>query len=148
MPDALKERITHAPMLILERSLEERTQIIREDYVENMSVDYMSRDGEEAGWLNFRDYLLGALERISKRLGGERYSQLRGHMEQALAQQQSTGDVHAHDAWIQPLLQNYYDPMYDYQLGQKQGGYLSVEARMPLSGGPVTMPLRKQYTLK
>jgi tRNA 2-selenouridine synthase len=62
-------------------------------------------------------------------LGGERYSQLRGLMEQALIQQESTGDVHAHDAWIQPLLQNYYDPMYDYQLGQKQG-------RILVRGGP------------
>ena len=123
LPDSLKERMTHAPLLVLEQSLEDRTQY-REDYVENMSADYRSRDGEEAGWLNFRDYLLGALERISKRLGGERYNQLRGFMEQALAQQESTGDVHAHDAWIQPLLQNYYDPMYDYQLGQKQGQIL------------------------
>ncbi|MGO1460901.1 MAG: tRNA 2-selenouridine(34) synthase MnmH [Marinobacter sp.] len=129
IPDSLKERMAHAPLLVLEQSLEDRTQIIREDYVENMTADYMARDGDEAGWLNFRDYLLGALERISKRLGGDRYSQLRGFMEQALVKQESTGDVHAHDAWIQPLLQNYYDPMYDYQLGQKQGEIL-------VRGGP------------
>jgi len=129
MPDALKERMTHAPLLILERSLEDRTRIIREDYVEAMSADYMSRDGAEAGWLNFRDYLLGALARISKRLGGDRYGQLLGFMEQALAQQERNGDVLAHDAWIQPLLQDYYDPMYDYQLNQKQG-------RVLVRGGP------------
>ncbi|SHK18779.1 tRNA 2-selenouridine synthase [Marinobacter antarcticus] len=129
MPDALQERIAHAPLLILEQTLEDRTRIIREDYVENMSADYMSRDGEEAGWLNFRDYLLGALDRISKRLGGERHGKLRSFMEQALAQQESSGDVHGHDAWIQPLLQDYYDPMYDYQLGRKQG-------RILVRGGP------------
>lgn len=124
LPDALKERMTRTPLLILEESLEDRTGIIREDYVENMASDYMSRDGEEAGWLNFRDYLLGALERISKRLGGERHRQLRTLMEQALAQQESTGNIEGHDAWIQPLLQDYYDPMYDYQLRQKQGNIL------------------------
>jgi|NGEPerStandDraft_5_1074534.scaffolds.fasta_scaffold00389_4 tRNA 2-selenouridine synthase len=129
MPDTLKERIDHAPLLILERPMEDRTRIIREDYVEAMSADYMSRDGEEAGWLNFRDYLLGALDRISKRLGGERHRQLRSFMEQALARQGSSGDVHPHDAWIQPLLQDYYDPMYDYQLSHKQGQVL-------VRGGP------------
>lgn len=124
MPDAMKERMAQAPLLILEQSLEDRTRIIREDYVEAMSADYINRDGEEAGWLNFRDYLLEALGRISKRLGGERYSQLRSVMEQALKEQERNGDVHAHDAWIQPLLQDYYDPMYDYQLSKKQGQIL------------------------
>ncbi|OHY80379.1 tRNA 2-selenouridine(34) synthase MnmH [Marinobacter sp. AC-23] len=129
MPDTLKERMAHAPLLILEQTLEDRTRIIREDYVEGMSADYMRRDGEETGWLNFCDYLLGALERISKRLGGERHGQLRSLMEQALTQQERTGDVHTHNAWIQPLLQNYYDPMYDYQLSQKRG-------RILVRGGP------------
>lgn len=140
IPDSLKERIAQAPLLVLERSLEDRIQIIREDYVENMSADYMSRDGEEAGWLNFRNYLLEALERISKRLGGDRYSQLRGFMEQALAKQENTGSVNGHDAWIQPLLQNYYDPMYDYQLGKKQG-------EIHVHGGPnVLMEWAKKNT--
>ena len=129
MPDAMKERMAQAPLLVLEQSLEDRTRIIREDYVEAMSADYINRDGEEAGWLNFSDYLLEALGRISKRLGGERHSQLRSIMEQALAEQERSGDVHAHDAWIQPLLRDYYDPMYDYQLRQKQGKIL-------VRGGP------------
>ncbi|WP_417502200.1 tRNA 2-selenouridine(34) synthase MnmH [Marinobacter sp.] len=141
LPDALKERMARAPLLVLEQSLEERTRIIREDYVEGMCTDYIKRDGEEAGWLNFRDYLLGALERISKRLGGERHSQLRSLMEQALQQQESRGDVDGHDAWIQPLLQNYYDPMYDYQLSQKQGQILirgGAETVIAWAGGNVS----------
>lgn len=125
MPDTLKERMAHAPLLVLEQSLEDRTQIIREDYVEHMFTGYMNRDGEEAGWQNFCEYLLGALDRISKRLGGERHRQLRNIMEQALTQQASNGEVCGHDAWIQPLLQEYYDPMYDYQLNKKQGEILT-----------------------
>ncbi|WP_100637957.1 tRNA 2-selenouridine(34) synthase MnmH [Marinobacter salexigens] len=132
LPDTLKERMAQAPLLILEQSLEDRVQIIREDYVVNMCADYKQRDGEEAGWLNFRDYLLGSLERIRKRLGGERHRQLHSIMEQALTQQESNGKLHAHDDWIQPLLQEYYDPMYDYQLRQKQGQIL-------VRGGPATL---------
>ncbi|PCM42949.1 tRNA 2-selenouridine(34) synthase MnmH [Marinobacter sp. ANT_B65] len=132
IPDALKNQIAHAPLLIVEQPLEERTRIIREDYVEKMLADYARRDGEAAGWLNFRDYLLGALDRISKRLGGERHNQLRNSMSQALEQQERSGDVHGHDAWIQSLLQDYYDPMYDYQLSQKQGEIF-------VRGGPDTV---------
>lgn len=128
LPASLRDRIAKAPLLVLEQTLEYRTQIIREDYVESMSADYRRRDGEEAGWLNFRDYLLGALDRIRKRLGGERHTQLRKVMEQALKQQESNGDVRLHNAWIQPLLQDYYDPMYDYQLNQKQGRILACGA--------------------
>ena len=97
-----------------------------------MYSDYVDRDGAEAGWLNFRDYLLSAIDRIRKRLGGERHQQLRGLMDQALLQQEATGETAAHNAWIQSLLQDYYDPMYDYQLGKKEG-------RILVRGGPKTI---------
>ncbi len=132
LPDTLRERMSAAPLLVLERSLEERTAIIREDYVEGMCADYLARDGEENGWLNFQEYLLSALDRIRKRLGGERHQQLRKVMEDALSLQQRQHDLSGHDAWIQALLQDYYDPMYDYQLSKKQG-------RILVRGGPKTI---------
>ena len=132
LPESLRARMASAPLLILERPMEERIAIIREDYVEGMFSDYVSRDGADAGWLNFRDYLLSAIDRIQKRLGGERHKQLRSLMEQALELQEATGETAAHNAWIQSLLQDYYDPMYDYQLSQKEG-------RILVRGGPATI---------
>lgn len=132
LPESLKNRMAESPLLILEQPMEERIGIIREDYVEGMFADYVNRDGTEAGWLNFRDYLLSAIDRIRKRLGGERHRQLRGLMEEALLQQETTGRTGAHDAWIEALLKDYYDPMYDYQLSQKEG-------RILVRGGPKTI---------
>lgn len=129
LPESLRDRMAEAPLMVLDQPIEERVRIIREDYVDQMSSDYTARDGEEAGWLNFRDYLLSALDRIRKRLGGERHSRLRQQMEQALSIQATTGDVTAHHQWIQGLLEDYYDPMYDYQLNQKEG-------RVVVQGGP------------
>lgn len=129
LPLDLRERMTSAPLLVLERPLSERIAIIREDYVEGMVSDYQARDGEAAGWENFRDYLLSALDRIRKRLGGERHQRLRGIMEDALAQQARDGDLSGHEQWIKSLLTDYYDPMYDYQLSQKSG-------RIAMAGGP------------
>ena len=31
-----------------------------------------------------------------------------------------TGETQQHKAWIRTLLVDYYDPMYDYQLGRKR----------------------------
>lgn len=129
LPLDLRERMASAPLLILERPLSERIAIIREDYVENMLHDYRQRDGEAAGWENFCDYLLSALDRVRKRLGGERHQRLRRIMEDALALQEESGDLSGHEIWIKSLLTDYYDPMYDYQLSQKSG-------RIAMAGGP------------
>lgn len=129
LPEHLRARMSESPLLILEQPMAERVDIIRTDYVEHMLADYIARDGEEAGWLNFRDYLLSAIDRIRKRLGGARHQELRTLMEQALEQQERTGDTSGHHLWIEALLTDYYDPMYDYQLSQKQG-------RILVRGGP------------
>jgi tRNA 2-selenouridine synthase len=129
LPEPLRVRMAEAPLLILEQPLPERVALIRQDYVEDMHAAYLARDGETAGWLNFRDYLLSAIDRIRRRLGGERHQRLRQLMAQALARQEATGEVTGHDAWITALLQDYYDPMYDYQLSQKGG-------RILVRGGP------------
>ena len=53
-------------------------------------------------------------------------------MEAALSQQEISGQTEAHNAWIETLLRDYYDPMYDYQLRQKEGQILVL-------GGPKTI---------
>ncbi len=124
LPDSLNHRIATSPLMILERPLNERIEIIRQDYVEDMLAAYVDRDGPGAGWASFRDYLLSALDRIRKRLGGERHRQLRAIMSAALDEQEASGDARGHHEWIKVLLTEYYDPMYDYQLGQKQARIL------------------------
>ncbi|WP_372966569.1 tRNA 2-selenouridine(34) synthase MnmH [Marinobacter sp.] len=128
LPEQLRTRMSESNLLVLEQPMEERIAIIRADYVEGMLADYITRDGEEAGWLNYRDYLLSALDRIRKRLGGVRHQKLRTLMERAL-EQQAQGSTEGHNGWIEGLLKDYYDPMYDYQLSQKQGKIL-------VRGGP------------
>ncbi|HPY40365.1 MAG TPA: tRNA 2-selenouridine(34) synthase MnmH, partial [Thiolinea sp.] len=41
-------------------------------------------------------------------------------MQAALAQQMRTGETWLHRIWIEFLLIDYYDPMYDYQISQKR----------------------------
>ncbi|MFH7115041.1 tRNA 2-selenouridine(34) synthase MnmH, partial [Klebsiella pneumoniae] len=45
-------------------------------------------------------------------------------LDEALVHRQRTASTEAHFAWLVPLLEEYYDPMYRYQLGKKAGKIL------------------------
>ena len=38
----------------------------------------------------------------------------------AIEEQLASGDTSMHDGWIEALLTDYYDPMYEYQLSAKK----------------------------
>ena len=50
-------------------------------------------------------------------------------MQQAFQQQWREGDLRGHREWIAALLEQYYDPMYEYQLEQRAGRELSLFVR-------------------
>lgn len=124
LPQSLREKMARAPMMVLERTLDERVQVILEDYVIDMVAGYQARDGEQAGFAQFREYLRSSLARLRRRLGGERLQRLDDMMVAALDTQEATGELEGHRAWIREMLTGYYDPMYDYQLSRREGTVL------------------------
>jgi tRNA 2-selenouridine synthase len=56
---------------------------------------------------------------IRKRLGMQRYQALVDAQRYAVNIMQNTGSLEHHRDWLVPLLEQYYDPMYTYQLGKK-----------------------------
>ncbi|MGM0451162.1 MAG: tRNA 2-selenouridine(34) synthase MnmH [Pseudomonadota bacterium] len=124
LPVSLQNRLAESPRIMLEQPFETRVENILEDYVVDMSGGFMDRDGAEAGFEAFRGFLLDALGRIRKRLGGLRHQQLESVMNEALERQWRSGDLERHRDWIRALLTEYYDPMYDYQLSQRDGRVL------------------------
>ena len=75
----------------------------------------MADDAQE----KFSAFLLGSLERIQRRLGGERHAELHATMEQALTHNDPAESEALHRQWIERLLSEYYDPMYEYQINKK-----------------------------
>lgn len=124
LPLSLREKMARAPMIVLERNLEERTQVILEDYVIDMAAGFQERDGREQGFGHFSQFLRDSLGRLRRRLGGERHQRLDAVMSRALEAQYATGDLEGHRIWIRELLTDYYDPMYDYQLAKREGQVL------------------------
>ena len=70
------------------------------------------------GFERFAKGLLESLERIQRRLGGQRYAELKAVMQDALAAHER-GNPETHKTWIGELLTGYYDPMYDYQMNNR-----------------------------
>lgn len=124
LPENLRQRMQAAPMLAVEESLAERVQVILEDYIVDLGERYSASEGLLEGPALHRTRLLEGLDRIRKRLGGERHQAIRTLMEKAFAQQRESGEVDEHRAWISALLETYYDPMYSYQLAQRGGTIL------------------------
>lgn len=111
--------MANCPLVVLESTLEERINVVIQDYVIDMTADFIARDGQERGFENFSEYLFASLERIERRLGSERKNTLMSQMKEALVHQKHSNSYEGHRTWVQCLLSEYYDPMYDFQLAKK-----------------------------
>lgn len=115
LPKPLVEHFRQADLVVLERSMEERVQITFDEYILVSQADYLATFGEEEGRNQWFDYMVNCLDRIRKRLGGLRHQQIKKLLHDA----HESNDLEQHKEWIEQLLHDYYDPMYDYQLQQK-----------------------------
>lgn len=120
LPLPLRHAMHQAPLIVLEACFEERVEEVLTGYVREMAVAFERYYGPDEARQPFADYLLGALGRIHKRLGGQRHRRIEEQLRAALSAQYEHGDLGRHRAWIARLLAEYYDPMYDYQLQGKR----------------------------
>lgn len=84
-----------------------------------MHHDFTHAYGDEQGWQEYCEYLHHGLSAIKRRLGLQRYNELAARLDAALTTQLTTGSTDGHLARLVPLLEEYYDPMYRYQLEKK-----------------------------
>lgn len=123
LPESLRLKMKTAPLVVVEQTLEQRVDVVLDDYI----IDLGRRFGElygEDGPARHSERMQEDLAKIRKRLGGERHQQVSAVMAQAFAEQAHSGDLAGHRLWIATLLEQYYDPMYEYQLQQREGRVL------------------------
>lgn len=119
LPIKLVKEMKLAKLVWLEASLEERIERVLKDYVINLQQEFINLQGEDKGKEAFAEHLLASLNRITKRLGMERYQQLQQLMQAALNKTNLSTSLGIHREWIRLLLESYYDPMYQYQRKKK-----------------------------
>jgi len=120
LPNPLYERMCMSSLVLLEVSVEERINNSVEEYVTAALAEYQSLHGEQNGFDLWAAYATDSLGRIQKRLGGVRYQAMNSKLQSAIHTLRDTGDAASHEDWIRDLLIEYYDPMYDYQIKNKQ----------------------------
>jgi tRNA 2-selenouridine synthase len=118
IPDCLYEVMLRAPRAILTVDTQTRIRLIGEDYIVHGWPQFVQAHGAAAE-IEFSSFVLDNLRRIQKRLGGDRYRQVHDIFEQALRAFFGNGDVTGFYPGIQILLEQYYDPMYLYQIKTK-----------------------------
>ena len=106
LPAAWHERMGAAPLALLEATTEERIRNIGSEYVEQPLAGGVSPE-------DLHGRLAESLDRIRKRLGGDRHARIRAALDEGFGNG-------GHEQWIRLLLEWYYDPMYDYQLASKR----------------------------
>jgi len=115
IPKPIFENFEEGGLVILVTPIEERTDITFDEYVTTALIEYREQFGKEGDQVWFED-ANASLDRIKKRLGSERYLQIKMIFATAFSKQLQTGEVEGHKSWIKMLLEEYYDPMYDYQI--------------------------------
>ncbi len=118
LPPTLYKKMEQSPRIFLERDLEQRVQIICEEYISDNWPLYQRHYHEKAHEM-FSSFVLDNLFRIKNRLGGTRYTQIKALFKQGLNHLFDSGQSHVFKEGIRLLLAEYYDPMYRYQLKKK-----------------------------
>lgn len=112
--DAAKD----ANNVLLEAPFEERVRRIRQDYFMD-AFDHFQKAESDHAYQLLDDFIRNAVSRIKKRLGGVRFNLLNDMLDSAIVSLKSQNDWAGFDALIEVLLNDYYDPMYQYQYQQK-----------------------------
>ena len=115
IPKTLAEYLAKASMIVLETPFEDRINITFDEYILKAQVNY-KEEFEENHLTLWSENIKISMERIQKRLGSLRYKILTELFDEAINEQKEKGNLEKHKEWIAYLLEEYYDPMYEYQL--------------------------------
>lgn len=123
LPLSLSKRMAEElPLAMVEIDMEERVASCVQDYITDLFPLFAQAYGEQAHD-RFREKYLDNLDRIERRLGGDRHKVIHAQFEEALKLWQG-GDSSGFCEPFESLLRDYYDPMYDYQSTKRKGGVL------------------------
>jgi tRNA 2-selenouridine synthase len=119
IPEVLINAMQRASIVILESDMPTRIRNCMDDYVTDLLSRYITQLGQAKGFAAFKEHHRNSLSRIQKRFGLEKYNQALELLESAMDQHENLDEVGGYEVFIEMLLSDYYDPMYDYQLSKK-----------------------------
>ena len=109
LPEIWYQKMQSADLVIIKVSMEERLENIYLEYVKKPKENHISNE-------KIKYSIQNSLLNIKNRLGLLNYGLINDKIELAFL----SSKKQLHKDWIHSLLINYYDPMYNYQLGKKK----------------------------
>jgi len=116
LPNPLAAYFNTGDLVILKVPFEKRVKITMDEYVYESQEKHITAYGEEEGLIEWASYIETSLVNIQKRLGKQECRKVIDVFKQAYHHQLNTGTLTQHNNWIEMLLRDYYDPMYQYQI--------------------------------
>ncbi|MFA6191841.1 MAG: tRNA 2-selenouridine(34) synthase MnmH [Sulfurimonas sp.] len=118
IPKGFAGYLGEAPLVVLETPMRERVETTFNEYV--IEAQKMYKDaGHEDNLTEWKDSIQNAMDRIKRRLGSQRHQHVSDIFENALSEQLKSGSLEGYKEWVEYLLVEYYDPMYDYQIQKR-----------------------------
>ena len=111
IPPSWFDLMRSSPIALVKLDLEDRVAPIKAEYVDDALLEY---GDDSVAVQQLHERYQESARKIAKRLGATNLASLRVLMEEAFLEKRE------HNDWIEHLLSNYYDPMYEYQLKRKR----------------------------
>jgi tRNA 2-selenouridine synthase len=120
VPKVLYNRMkTNDGIVVIEESMEQRVDVLMEAYGADLLQHFVDLHGPEQGPEQHQAFLLKSLGRIRNRLGGAKHDEIVRLVTLAFEESNATGDVSLHRPWVAAVLEQYYDPMYEYHMAKR-----------------------------
>ena len=119
-PELLFNNLRSSPLVVIDEPIECRIETTFNEYILGSPVGKgISQDGL-AIFASFQKSLFS----ISKRLGGLRYSEVKGDLLNSEKHYQDEFNLASNRIWIEKLLTYYYDPLYQKSLDKKSNSII------------------------
>lgn len=116
LPKPLAAHFRSGDLVVLKVPLEERISITMDEYVIQSQEDYLKTYTDGTALSEWAEYIRESVMRLKKRFGAESCKEILGVFDEAYQDQLRTGNLEGHRDWIEIMLRDYYDPMYNYQI--------------------------------
>ena len=121
IPKNIYTKMRTSSLVVVETAVEERLKQLLKEYVIDMEKQFIQvYHDQEIAFQKFSEYLTNSLLRIRKRLGMNHWQVSDNHLQHALLQHKNNADTSHHIKWLEPLLCEYYDPLYASQLEKRK----------------------------
>lgn len=117
IPKSFASYLLTSPLIILQEDSDKRVQATFDEYIVQSQNNYQHSSNH-----TFDDWvsdMQDSINRIRKRIGGQKFKKLNDIFTNALKQQQSRNSLEDYKNFVEFLLLEYYDPMYDYQISKR-----------------------------